>query len=60
MAVRKNGDRDISEVKFQKGETATIEQAIVMAEQDLIEDLNTCTTGDINIKCFVRIQMEIR
>ncbi|MET3196062.1 DUF3892 domain-containing protein [Gottfriedia sp. OAE603] len=44
VAVRKNGDGDISEVKFQNGETATIEQAIVMAEQDLIEDVNIGTT----------------
>jgi lantibiotic modifying enzyme len=47
VAVRKDNDGDISEVKFQNGETATIEQAIQMAEQDLIEDVNTgMTRGD--------------
>lgn len=47
MAVRKDNDGDISEVKFQNGQTVTIEEAIQMAEQDLIEDVNTgLTRGD--------------
>ncbi|MDF2534360.1 MAG: hypothetical protein K0R18_517 [Bacillales bacterium] len=43
-AVRKDGRGDITEVQFQNGETASIEQAIQMAEQDLIEDVNTGAT----------------
>lgn len=47
VAVRKDGDGDISEVKFQNGQTATVEEAIQMAEQDLIEDVNAGSTrGD--------------
>lgn len=47
VAVRKNGDGDITEVKFQNNQTATIEEAIQMAEMDKIEDVNTGTTrGD--------------
>ncbi|AEO93897.1 gp654 [Bacillus phage G] len=44
VAVRKDDDGDISEVKFQNGQIASIDEAIVMAEQDLIEDVNTGTT----------------
>lgn len=39
VAVRKNNGR-IEAVKFQDGTTATIDQAIQMAEQGLIEDAN--------------------
>lgn len=46
-AVRKDGRGRITEVQFQNGEIAGIEQAIQMAEQDLIEDVNTgATRGD--------------
>lgn len=48
VAVRKNGDGDIMEVKFDDGETADIEQAIQMAEQDLIENVNTGATRGEN------------
>lgn len=44
VAVRKDGRGDITEVKFNNGQTADIEKAIQMAEQDLIEDVNTGAT----------------
>lgn len=47
VAVRKD-DGNITEVKFQNGQTATIEQAIEMAEQDQIEDVNTGSTRGEN------------
>lgn len=40
VAVQKDG-RNIKAVQFQNGEVADIQQAIQMAEQDLIEDVNT-------------------
>jgi O-glycosyl hydrolase len=47
VAVNKNADGDIKEVKFQNGQVASVEEAIEMAEKDLIEDVNTGTTrGD--------------
>ncbi|MNJ90072.1 hypothetical protein D3C87_76640 [compost metagenome] len=45
VAVKKDG-RNIQAVKFQNGEVADIQQAIQMAEQDLIEDVNTGSTRD--------------
>jgi hypothetical protein len=48
VAVRKNGGGDITEVKFQNGQTASVEEAIQMAEQDLIEDVNTGATRGEN------------
>ncbi|WJZ23477.1 DUF3892 domain-containing protein [Listeria phage LIS04] len=43
VAVRKEG-RNISAVQFQDGSTADIEEAIALAEEGYIEDVNTGTT----------------
>ncbi|QKE73728.1 DUF3892 domain-containing protein [Arthrobacter citreus] len=48
VAVRKNGDGDITDVKFQNGEIVGIEQAIAMAELEQIEDVNTGLTRGEN------------
>lgn len=47
-AVRKNGDGDIQEVQFNDGTTASIEQAIQMAENGLINNVNTGATRGEN------------
>lgn len=48
VAVRKNGDGDIQEVKFNDGTTASVEQAIQMAEEDSINNVNTGATRGEN------------
>lgn len=48
VAVRKNGSGDIEAVQFQNGQIAGIEEAIQMAENDLIEDVNTGATRGEN------------
>jgi hypothetical protein len=48
VAVRKNSDGDIEEVKFHDGTTASVEQAIEMAEEDLINHVNTGATRGEN------------
>lgn len=48
VAVRKNGDGDITEVKFQDGTTVDISQAIAMAEQGAIKGVNTGATRGEN------------
>lgn len=48
VAVRKNGDGDIQEVQFNDGSTASVEQAIQMAEEDGIANVNTGATRGEN------------
>lgn len=48
VAVRKNSDGDIEEVKFHDGTTASVEEAIQMAEEDLINHVNTGATRGEN------------
>ncbi|HET7580185.1 MAG TPA: DUF3892 domain-containing protein [Bacillales bacterium] len=48
VAVRKNGDGDIQEVQFNDGSTASVAQAIQMAEEDLIANVNTGATRGEN------------
>lgn len=43
VAVRKDG-RNISAVKFQDGSTVDVEEAIALAEEGYIENVNTGTT----------------
>ncbi|MFE8701432.1 DUF3892 domain-containing protein [Cytobacillus sp. FJAT-54145] len=47
VAVRKNGEGNIEQVKFNNGEVADLETAIRMAEADQIANVNTgATRGD--------------
>jgi hypothetical protein len=47
-AVRKNGDGDIREVQFNDGTTASVEEAIQMAEEGVINNVNTGATRGEN------------
>lgn len=48
VATRRDNDGDIEVVQFQNGQIASIEEAIQMAENDLIEDVNTGATRGEN------------
>jgi hypothetical protein len=47
VAVRKNADGEIEQVKFNDGQVSSVEDAIAMAEKDEISHVNTgATRGD--------------
>jgi len=47
VAVRKNGEGDLEQVKLNNGQVVDIQTAIQMAEQDQIANVNTGSTrGD--------------